>query len=292
VDERVLLEEVYAIIGKEQCLDDCAVIPCGEQLLVATTDMLHETTDFPAGMTDWQIGWMSAAVTLSDIASMGATPLIILMAVGLDHPSRLREIMRGAGDCCSKTGGHIAGGDIDHHTELTIVSSGIGTVAPDHIVRRTGARAGDLICVTGVLGRAQASLNGYHQYDKALMEPQARVREGEVLGRTGATSMMDISDGLAISLYDLLEANSCGYSLKSGKIPTAPGIPPDEAMDLALYGGGDFELLFTVPRDWITPSDLHYSVIGNVISDHYVLLDGNVMDRKGYEHTWGSKETI
>jgi thiamine-monophosphate kinase len=248
--------------------------------------MLHETTDFPAGMTDWQIGWMSAAVTLSDIASMGATPSILLLAVGLDHPQRLREIMRGARDCCSQAGARIAGGDIDHHAELTIVSSGLGMVAPGHIVRRSGASAGDLICVTGVLGCAQAALNGYHQYDKSLLEPQARVREGEVLGRNGATSMMDLSDGLAISLYDLFEANSCGYSVNSGKIPTPAGVPPDEALNLALYGGGDFELLFTVPCDRAIPAGIHCSVIGTVIRDHCVLLDGYVMDRKGYEHTW------
>jgi len=286
VDERALLHEVYAIIGKEHCLDDCAVIPCGEQLLVATTDMLHETTDFPAGMTDWQIGWMSASVTLSDIASMGATPAILLLAVGFDDPLRLGEILRGARDCCSQAGCYIAGGDIDHHTELTIVSSGIGMVVPDHIVRRSGARVGDLVCVTGVPGCAQAALNGYHQYDKSLMEPRAKVREGELLGKTGATSMMDISDGLSISLYDLLEANSCGYFINSGKIPTPAGVPPDEAITLALYGGGDFELLFTVPNDWVAPGSFDYSVIGRVIRDHCVLLDGTVMDRKGYEHTW------
>ncbi len=225
MDERALLQEVYAIIGKEHCLDDCAVIPCGKELLVATTDMLHETTDFPAGMTDWQIGWMCAAVTLSDIASMGATPAILLLAVGLDDPSRLGDLLRGAKDCCSEAGAYVAGGDIDNHRELTVVSSGIGMVSPGHIVRRSGARAGDLICVTGVLGCAQAALNGYHQYDKSLMEPRARVREGELLGRTGATSMMDISDGLSISLYDLLEANSCGYSVNSEKIPV-PGRDP------------------------------------------------------------------
>ena len=286
MDERALLQEVYAIIGKEHCLDDCAVIPCGGQLLVATTDMLHETTDFPAGITDWQIGWMSAAVTLSDIASMGATPAILLLAVGLDDPSRLGEILKGARDCCSEAGGYIAGGDIDHHSELTIVSSGIGLVAPGHIVRRSGARVGDLICVTGVLGRAQAALNGYREYDKALMEPRARVREGEVLGRTGATSMMDISDGLSISLYDLLEANSCGYSINREKIPTPAGVPPGEAITLALYGGGDFELLFTVPRDWVAPAGFSYSVIGTVIRDHSVLLDGIMMERKGYQHSW------
>ena len=287
MDERALLQEVYEIIGKEQCLDDCAVIPCGEQLLVATTDMLHETTDFPAGITDWQIGWMSAAVTLSDIAAMGATPAILLLAVGLDDPLRLGEILKGARDCCSQAGGYIAGGDIDHHTELTIVSSGIGMVSREHIVRRSGARSGDLVCVTGVLGCAQAAINGYHQYDKVLMEPRPRVREGEVLGRMGATSMMDLSDGLSISLYDLLEANSCGYSIHSEKIPSPAGVPPEEAIPLALYGGGDFELLFTVPCDWVPPAGFHYSVIGTTTRDHCVLLDGNVMDRKGYEHTWG-----
>ena len=287
MDERALLQEVYTIIGKEQCLDDCAVIPCGEQMLVATTDMLHETTDFPKGISDWQIGWMSAAVTLSDIAAMGATPAILLLAVGLDDPSRLGEILKGARDCCSQAGGYIAGGDIDHHTELTIVSSGIGMVAADHIVRRSGARLGDLVCMTGVPGCAQAALNGYHQYDKLLMEPRARVREGELLGRTGATSMMDISDGLSLSLYDMLEANPCGYSINHEKIPVPPGVPTDEATNLALYGGGDFELLFTVPSDWVAPAGFHHSVIGCVVRDHCVLLDGNVMDRRGYEHKWG-----
>ena len=118
------------------------------------------------------------------------------------------------------------------------------------------------------------------------MEPHARVREGELLGRTGATSMMDISDGLAISLYDMLEANSCGYSINKEKIPAPVGVPEDEAVSMALYGGGDFELLFTVPRDWVTPAGLHHSVIGDVIPDHCVLLDGNVLERRGYEHTW------
>ncbi len=286
MDERALLQEVCEIIGKEHCLDDCAVLSIGEKLLVATTDMLHETTDFPAGITDWQIGWMSAAVTLSDIASMGATPTIILLAVGLDNPLRLGNILRGARECCSQAGCYIAGGDIDHHNELTIVSSGIGMVAPDQIVRRSGSQVGDLIAVTGVLGCAQAALNGYHQYDRSLMEPRARVVEGEILGRTGATSMMDISDGLAISLYDLLEANPCGYSVYSEKLPTPAGVPRDEAISLALHGGGDFELLFTVPEGWVAPAGFHYFLIGTVIQDHCVRLDGKMMDRKGYEHNW------
>lgn len=286
MDERALLREVYDIVGKEHCLDDCAVVTCGDNLIVATTDMLHETTDFPSGISDWQIGWMCAAVTLSDIASMAATPLILLLAVGLDEPSRLKNILSGARDCCSKTGGYLAGGDIDHHNELTIVSSGIGMVLADHIVRRSGSKAGDLVCVTGLLGCAQAALNGYHQYDKSLMEPFPRVPEGEALGRSGATSMMDISDGLSLSLYDMIEANSCGYAISSEKIPLPPDVPKEEAIALGLYGGGDFELLFTVPPGWIAPTGLRYYEIGRVIPEHRVLLDGDMMERKGYEHTW------
>ena len=73
------------IVGRENCLDDCAEVACGDQIMVVTTDMLHRTTDFVPGMTDWQIGWMSAAVTISDIASMGAAPAYLLIAVGLDE---------------------------------------------------------------------------------------------------------------------------------------------------------------------------------------------------------------
>jgi thiamine-monophosphate kinase len=118
------------------------------------------------------------------------------------------------------------------------------------------------------------------------MEPRPKVREGEILGMMGATSMMDISDGLALSLYDLFEANSCGYSINSEKLPPLAGVPNEEVTPLALYGGGDFELLFTIPGNRVAPDGFHYSVIGTVIQDHCVLLDGTMMERKGYEHRW------
>ena len=112
------------IVGRDKCLDDCAIFPCGEQVMVATTDMLHRTTDFVPGMTDWQAGWMSAAVTLSDIASMGAAPKYLLIAVGLDDWKSLAGVMQGAKDCCTRYGAEIIGGDIDRHGELTVVTPG------------------------------------------------------------------------------------------------------------------------------------------------------------------------
>jgi thiamine-monophosphate kinase len=286
LDERALLKVVMDVVGRERCLDDCAIFPCGEQLIVATTDMLHKTTDFPEGMTDWQIGWMSAAVTLSDIAAMGATPCILLLAVGLDKPGRLRAILQGARECCLFAGTDIAGGDIDHHDELTLVSSGIGSGDPGHIIRRTGSKPGDLVGVTGTLGRAQAALSGHHEFNKILMEPQPKIREGHILAMNGVTSMMDISDGLSLSLYDLLLANSCGYAIESSAVPAPEGLTTNMAIDMALYGGGDFELLFTIPPEAIHGLDLGYSIIGKVIPEHTVLLDGQVMEKRGYEHRW------
>ena len=286
MDERGLHRLIGTVIAPERLRDDCAVIPCGDTLLVASTDMLHETTDFPAGMTDWQVGWMAVAVTLSDIASMGAAPGQVLLAVGLDRPERLRGIMVGARDCCTAFGAELVGGDLDAHQELTIVSTGLGTVAPEQIVRRRGARPGDVIAVTGPLGEAQAALDGYEQHRKELLEPQPRVAEGQALGRAGVSAMMDISDGLALSLYDLLAVNDCGFAVDTARLPLPAGIPEDEARELALYGGGDFELLFTAPPALLPVPGVAAHVIGEVIPERAVLADGEPLERRGYLHEW------
>lgn len=288
-DDRSLLALVRGIVSGGQTYDDCAVLEIGGEWLVVTTDMLHETTDFPDGMTEWQMGWMSVAVTLSDVAAMGATPRAMLLAVGLDREDRFVELMQGAGDCCRRYGAELIGGDIDRHDELTVVSTGIGTVAPEHLLRRRGARPGDLIAVTGPLGEAQAGLLGYALHRTALLEPQPRVVEGQALGRAGATSMMDISDGLSLSLYDLVEAGGCGYAIDSSLLPLPVEVPPDEARELALYGGGDFELLFTCPEGMLPVAGVKASVIGRVIEEPLVLVDGEVMERRGYQHTWGAE---
>ncbi|MCK9319126.1 thiamine-phosphate kinase [Methanoculleus sp.] len=286
MDERGLHRLIGTIIDPERLEDDCAVISCGDLLMVATTDMLHETTDFPAGMTDWQAGWMSTAVTLSDVASMGAAPGQVLLAVGLDRPERLRGIMEGARDCCTAFGAELVGGDLDAHRELTIVSTGLGAVAPQHLVRRRGARPGDVIAVTGTLGEAQAALSGYDRHLKELLEPQPRVREGQALARAGVSAMMDISDGLALSLYDLLSVNDCGFAVDSARLPLPAGVPEDEGRELALYGGGDFELLFTAPPGILPVPGVEARVIGEVIVEQTVLVDGRPLERRGYLHEW------
>jgi thiamine-monophosphate kinase len=274
------------IVGKEKCLDDCAEVACGDQVMVVTTDMLHRTTDFVEGMSDWQIGWMSAAVTLSDIASMGAEPKYLLIAVGLDTWQNLAGIMQGAKDCCTTFGAEIIGGDIDRHGELTVVTTGLGLVDKHHIVRRTGAQPGDLVCITGTPGQAQAYLDGYTRFEKALFEPQPRVKEGQHLGRAGVSAMMDDSDGIALSLYDLVSVNECGFSLDSTKLPSPAGIPAHQARELALYGGGDYELIFTLPPQRHPVKGVSYSVIGTTIPEKGVLIDGRPVEKRGYQHRW------
>lgn len=287
MDDRALLAGVAAIIGKEQTLDDCAVVRCGSRCLVLTTDMLHETTDFPTGMTDWQIGWMSAAVTISDIASMGATPCWLLLAAGLDRGERLAGIIAGAHACCDRFGCLLVGGDTDHHEELTVVTTGIGAVMPDRVVRRQGSKTGDLVCMTGVPGEAEAGLHGFKQHWYALIEPQPRVAEGQAIGRAGASAMMDVSDGLALSLYDLQAANpSVGYMIHARLLRRPAGVPSAEGLELALYGGGDFELLFTCAPDRYPIAGVDAAVIGAVIDRPGVLLDGEVLEKRGYQHQW------
>jgi thiamine-monophosphate kinase len=274
------------IVGKENCADDCAVFPCGDQLMVITTDMLHRTTDFVPGMTDWQAGWMSAAVTLSDIASMGAAPKYLLVAVGLDDWKSLEGVMQGAKDCCTHYGAAIIGGDIDRHNELTVVTTGLGLVDKEHIVRRAGARPGDLVCITGIPGQAQAWLDGYHQFEQALFEPQPRVREGQLLGRAGVSAMMDDSDGIALSLYDLMSVNGYGFALDSRKLPLPAGIPPEQALELALHGGGDYELIFTIDPAKFPVDGVPSTVIGSVVPGPVVTADGRPLAKRGYQHRW------
>ncbi|MDD1678910.1 MAG: thiamine-phosphate kinase [Methanomicrobiales archaeon] len=286
VDERTLIASLISLVGAETIANDCAIIPLEDKYLVATTDMLHEQTDFPSRMTDWQRGWMAVAASLSDVAAMGARPLLILVAVGLDRPERLYPLMEGAVACCREHETILGGGDIDSHQELTLVSTGIGMVEKDRIVRRTGARVGDAICVTGILGRAQAALQGHWQYERSLFEPHPRIKEGRVLGESGVTSMMDISDGLALSLHDLARVNDVGYEIHADQLSLIPELPADEACELALFGGGDYELLFTIPHSSLPLAGLDAYHIGDVIADRKVLLDGAPLPVRGYQHRW------
>jgi thiamine-monophosphate kinase len=243
--------------------DDCAVLDLNvEDCLVVTTDMLHRTTDFSAEMSPWQMGWMSAAVNLSDIAAMGAEPTGLLMAIGMPLDTEIafvEELARGIQACAEFCGTAVIGGDLDTHAELTITGTALGKVKKSELILRKGAKPGDLVCVTGYTGSAGAALKAVQSKKpvsetvlKALFEPVPRTREARELAFSGAvTSMMDTSDGLAMSLYDLSGQSKVGFRVRENTLPILPEVRelasgPEELLEFALYTGGDFELIFTV----------------------------------------------
>lgn len=301
IGERALISRITEVLGGLEH-DDCAVIELDGDCLVVTTDMLHRETDFPAQATPWQIGWMSAAVNLSDIAAMGAEPLGVLIAAGIPPETELgfiEEIFRGIGDCAKAFSTEVLGGDTDAHMELTICGTALGRASRGRILRRKGARPGDLLCTTGSLGGAGAGLKalrvGRMDLARRLLEPCPRVREGIALAGTGAvTSMMDNSDGLALSLHDLACAGGTGFVVEHGRIPLADEVraiagSDEEALDMVLRAGGDFELLFTVREDMTDDARkaCEFTVIGRAVENGIWLeRDGRrvPIPRSGYEH--------
>ncbi|WP_340819210.1 thiamine-phosphate kinase [Methanolobus sp. WCC4] len=265
--------------------DDCAVIDISEEeYMVITTDMLHRTTDFPLQMTPWQIGWMSAAVNFSDVASMGARPVGFLSAMGFSKDtdiSFVEGISKGMDDCAKFCGTSVIGGDIDTHDELTITGTALGKVKKSELLTRKGANVGDKVCVTGFAGSAGAALHAILNDIEApesllnkLLTPIPRVNEAMELARSGAvTCMMDTSDGLAMSLHDLADLNGVGFRIDEASLPIQPEISEYITSDattlteLALYTGGDFELLFTVAPDMLeaAQSACYLNVIGDVV---------------------------
>lgn len=289
--------------------DDCAVMDTGGgQLLVATTDMLHRKADFPSGMTAWQMGWMSVAVNLSDIAAMGAVPIGVMAALGMPHETEInfvKELVEGMNACVRQHGTCIIGGDVDRHDELTITGSALGLVEREHLALRSGARPGDLVCVTGETGAAGAALdyllqgkNPFPYVVRKLYLPVPRVREGAALAGIGClTSMMDISDGLALSLHDIAAASGVGIHIKADDIPVHKTVremagDEEQLVEWSVYSGGDFELLFTLGADCVKSARkaARFTVIGEVRGSGVTIeRDGRTEDvqQRGYQQFGG-----
>lgn len=302
IGERELIERISEILGGI-VKDDCAVIDARDRYLVATTDMLHRETDFPEIMNPWQMGWMTVAVNLSDIAAMGAEPAGVLVAAGLPPDADLYfidELFSGMGDCAGCYGTRILGGDTDAHQELTLVGTALGFVEKDLILRRSGARVGDLLCTTGMLGGAGGGLWAWKQGDlkngliEKLLLPEPKVKEGRALARSRAASaMMDNSDGLALSLFDLAEASRVGFAVKEEALPIAGGLEEmvggGEALKIVMSAGGDFELVFTVRPEALETARkaCELTVIGSVVEEGIWLErsgERRRIEAKGYEH--------
>ncbi len=259
--------------------DDCAVIDVdsargGRKYLVVTTDTVQESTHLPKGISPFQIGWTAAAVNLSDIAAMGAHPFAFTVAMGVPARTRsafVEEVVEGIEKCASAYHTAVVGGDVTRSKEVILTGTCFGFA--DSPIRRAGAEIGDLVCVTGSLGNAALGMNLIKRdteikvpvkveeiAKKALFQPVPRIREGIALADSGlVTSMIDISDGLALSLAELAKSSGVGFEIYEDKVPVlSEELRSAETFDLSSIGverralafyGGDYELLFTINID-------------------------------------------
>ncbi|MBC7081472.1 MAG: thiamine-phosphate kinase [Thermoplasmatales archaeon] len=269
--------------------DDCAFIEINDHYLVLTTDIVYEKTHFPENSKPYDIGWFSIAVNLSDIASKGAEP--IGMLVGLAMPKEtdskfFDEIIEGMEDCILNFGGKILGGDTKEADRILISVTAIGKVKKEEAMLRKGAKVGDDVYVTGELGKGAFILS---EEKEKILKVKPRIKEGRFLAKSKKVSCcMDISDGLASSLYQLMKINNVGFEIYEEKLPIAEIAGND--VNKALYLGGDYELLFTIPPPYGKTFERKIDIkkIGNVIEENKIYLASGKKRKEieniGYEH--------
>ncbi|MFB6227556.1 MAG: thiamine-phosphate kinase [Halobacteriales archaeon] len=289
MDERALLDLIRAELPSAG--DDAAVVDG----LVVTTDMLHASTDFPAGTTRYTEGWRAVGASLSDVAAMGAEAVATVAAYGAPtfDADEVRSFVRGAREVSELAGASYVGGDSDAHGEFTVATTAIGRT--DDPVYRDGASPGEAVCVTGTLGRTAAALRLFEEGDSkrgnGLFRFEPRVDAGRAIA-PHATAMMDSSDGLARSLHQVGEASDCGFAIDGDRLPVDDAVvdvaaDAPEALDLATTVGEDFELVFTVPEDVLpdarASSPVPVTRVGRV-TEGRVELDGEELADRGYSH--------
>ncbi len=318
--ERVLVENARRIFRSGGRVrigigDDAAAIDlAGKKCLVVTTDMLVASTQFPPETKPEQIGRKAVIVNLSDVAAMGAEPLGLVFSVALPRNLEVEfanRIMKGMNSTAKEYDTYVVGGDLDESAEITIAGTAFGLADRDKLLRRSGAREGDILAVTGDFGAAGAGLkillekiseNGYEKLVKAQLEPNARVKEGMALARSGRVkAAIDVSDGLASNLWHLARESKVKLVVDKDKIPIHPLVRKfsnyydSNPNDFALFGGEDFELIFTTrPQSWsrvrlaLKRVGTKATPIGKVVKGSGVFIkEGEKtkpLEDRGYEH--------
>jgi thiamine-monophosphate kinase len=256
--------------------DDAALlaVPAGYELVV-TTDTLVSGHHFPIETSPFDIGWKSLAVNLSDLAAMGAEARWITLAITLptNNEDFLRDFSHGFFALAQQEQVTLVGGDTTKGP-LSITVTAMGVVPQGQALRRSSAKVGDGIYVSGAIGDAGLGLRlALQQWPDEMQEahadfvrqrlnrPEPRLTLGQQL-RGIANACMDISDGLAQDLSHLLIASQVGAVLELSALPRSPvlkTVEPSFADVLALTSGDDYELLFTVPpeRQYLLPDTVY-----------------------------------
>lgn len=247
--------------------DDTAVLkPISGKLLV-TVDTLVEGVHFDfAFCTPQEVGKKALAVNLSDIAAMGGTPRAALVSLGVSKTTSINEcqlIYEGLSEEAKKYGVDIVGGNISQSPERLFLSITLLGEAEGAVIKRRGAKPGDLIFVTGTLGESAAGLallrksgrkaiSNFPNLTSRYLKPEARCEWGQGLAQfQGITSLIDISDGLSSELWHLSEASKSAFFIKeaaliaSDELSLVSKLTETPVLQYQLDGGGDYELLGT-----------------------------------------------
>lgn len=302
--------------------DDAAAWRTHDGVAVATIDALVEGTHWRTDTMAWgDVGWRAVTANVSDLAAMGAEPQYLLIATTLGPDLTIDDLdglIDGIAESCRFHGVRVAGGDVVRGpvTELSIAAYGKieGGTADTPLLRRSRARAGDFVAVSGTPGASGAGLAlieagraaevGIEMLLLAHRRPVARVALGRAAAASGLRCGMDISDGLLQDLGHIADASEVGIEIAAASLPlpaaAVDALGVQAALDLALGGGEDFELILTGPRDALVRLDtpeVPVTLIGRVIADHpgEVIVwgpDGEAYEppRRGWDQTRDSGE--
>ncbi len=270
--EREIIKTLTAIFGTSRFPlgydDDVAALPSSHKSwIIIKSDMLVGSTDVPPGMGVEQAARKAVVATVSDFAAKGVQPQALIVSLGLPGSTSLSDVRaagRGLARGAAEYNCKIVGGDTNQCEDLVIDVIGVGETDSDSVIRRKGARPGDRVAVTGRFGNSGAGLKmllSKHQpgnrderlLAKTVLQPKARLKEGLALAKTSAvTSSIDSSDGLAWSLNEIARAS--GVRILLDRVPVAPeaegyGLKHRVSpLDLALYGGEEYELVVTAKQ--------------------------------------------
>jgi len=295
--------------------DDAAAWQGDTATQLATTDCLIQDVHFALSITPWQeLGWKALAVNLSDIAAMGGVPRYALVSLALPGTTEVEDVTalyRGMIELAQQSEVVIIGGDTSYAPVVSITVTVLGSAGDGDkpILTRSAASPGDKIAVTGYLGTAAAGfemLTGGLRFDSeattylrdAFLHPLPRIVEGQLLVGEGVKTAMDISDGLLSDLKHICEASRVGARVEVDRLPILPAVKAnfgDRALELALSGGEDYELLFTANAEVVNKvketASCPVTVIGEIVAGeagevNLVDANGNPfhLDTKGWEH--------
>jgi thiamine-monophosphate kinase len=273
-----LLAKMIKDAGVDRLGDDRPIIGIGDDaaawrgdaaIELATVDTMVQGVHFSLKTITWQeLGWKSLAINLSDIAAMGGAPRYALVALALpeDTPvDAVTSMYEGMIEAARQYRLAIVGGNISRAPEISITITVLGSSINDRVLRRSTALPGDVIAVTGYLGSAGAGREMLTKKLKfrpeamkylrdAFLHPVPRIAEGQLLVKHGVTTAIDISDGLLADLRHICEASRVGARVDVDRLPVHEAVKAsfgEKAIELALGGGEDYELLFTGPAEII-----------------------------------------